>query len=118
MATGGYSMKWGKGYLGGNKEEKAAPMHESHQAGPAMEDGSHHAAIHDHLQEMHEATGHAHSHIEHHGDGRHTSHHIDEAGQMSGPHDHENLEALKSHMDQFLNEEGEEGGEGEDEQEA
>ncbi len=75
----------------------------------------HHEAIHEHLRNMHEETGTAHTHIEHHGDGSHTSHHIDGEGEIHGPHDHENLEALKGHMDKFLDEEGKEG-EGEEEE--
>jgi hypothetical protein len=58
--------------------------------------------IHEHLSKMHEMTGNAHSHIEHHFDGHHTSHHISEHGEMSGPHEHPNTEALKGHMDQML----------------
>lgn len=101
MATAGYNMKFGKGYLGGSKE-KAMP-HETH---PENEGGDDlHGEIHAHLSKMHEATGHAHSHIEHHADGHHTSHHISAEGEHSGPHDHENLEALKDHMDRFLGEE-------------
>lgn len=83
------------------KERVLSPKAESEDPG---EDES----IHEHLRERHAETGHAHSHIEHHGDGTHTSHHIDAEGETSGPHDHENMEALKDHMDQFLNEEGNE----------
>jgi hypothetical protein len=68
----------------------------------------HHEQIHEHLRNMHEQTGEAHSHIEHHDDGSHTSHHIDKGGEVHGPHDHANIEELKSAMDQFLNEEGNE----------
>lgn len=82
---------------------------------PAMDEqgigGEHETApdVHEHLAAMHAATGNAHSHIEHHEDGTHTSHHVDREGNVTGPHDHANLEALKSHMDQFLDEEGQEG---------
>jgi len=68
--------------------------------------------INDHLANMHEQDGKAHSHVIHHGDGTHTSHHVDENGEVSGPHDHENLQALKDHFDQFLNEESHEGEDG------
>ena len=68
----------------------------------------HQEAIQEGLKAAHEGTGEAHSHIEHHEDGSHTSHHIGKDGEMSGPHDHENIEALKDHMDQFLEEEGRE----------
>ena len=103
MATAGYGMKFSKGYLGGSKEAKMP-----HESEPENAGGD--EAIKSHLAERHAETGHAHSHVEHHGDGRHTSHHISEGGEHSGPHDHENLEALKSHMNQFLDEEGNEGG--------
>jgi len=74
----------------------------------------HHAAIHEHLQNMHSQTGEAHSHVEHHDDGIHTLHHVDKSGEVHGPHDHENLEELKGHMDKFLDEEGQEGEGGEE----
>lgn len=64
--------------------------------------------IHQHLQSVHEQTGKAHTHVEHHGDGTHTSHHISESGEVSGPHDHQNLEELKQAFDQFIGEEGKE----------
>ena len=107
MATAGYGMKFSKGYLGGAKEpgEGGAAKAIPHETDPTAAGGD---DIREHLERRHAETGHAHSHIEHHADGHHTSHHIDENGEHSGPHDHENLEALKSHMDQFLNEEGEE----------
>lgn len=60
-----------------------------------------------HMAGHHEPDG-KHSHVMHHEDGSHTSsHHAD--GETSGPHDHENLEVLKDHFDQFMNEEGQEG---------
>jgi hypothetical protein len=58
--------------------------------------------IHEHLQKMHEMTGNAHSHIEHHMGGGHTSHHISEHGEMSGPHEHANMQDLHGHMDQMM----------------
>ena len=73
----------------------------------------HHEQIHAHLQAMHEQTGEAHTHVEHHDDGSHTSHHVSKSGEVHGPHDHANIEALKQHMDQFLEEEGQEKGEDE-----
>lgn len=95
MATAGYNLKFGNGYLGGRKEpgEKARPQ--EHESGDAHEE------IHEHLRSRHAATGHAHSHVEHHGDGRHTSHHVDEAGEVSGPIEHESDEDLHNHMSQF-----------------
>ena len=84
MATAGYGMKFGKGYLGGNKEPDAKGEPEGQQEGE-MGGEEHHAAIHEHLKAMHASTGHGHSHIEHKGDGTHVAHHIDHEGQMSGP---------------------------------
>ena len=108
MATAGYSMKFGKGYLGGSKEPASGGKPEAipHEAEPT-EDGD--GEIKQHLESMHAKTGEAHSHVHHKADGSHTSHHISAEGEHSGPHDHENLDALKSHFDQFLDEEGHEG---------
>lgn len=58
--------------------------------------------IHEHLQAMHEMTGNAHTHVEHHMDGHHTSHHISSEGAMSGPHEHGSTEEVKQGMDQNL----------------
>jgi hypothetical protein len=60
----------------------------------------------------HHAPEHLHSHVEHKmdGSGMHTSHHARMGGEVDGPHDHANMDALKTHMDQFLSEEGHEGG--------
>ncbi len=67
--------------------------------------------------QLHEAMAHismkhhpeeAHSHVMHNEDGGHTSHHAKD-GEVTGPHEHENLEALKSHMGKMLGEEGHEG---------
>jgi hypothetical protein len=100
------------GARGGAKGGAGVLEPEEEQAGEMQ---PHHAAIHEHLQNMHAQTGEAHSHVEHHGDGTHTLHHVDQAGEMHGPHDHENLEELKGHMDKFLDEEGQEGEGGEEE---
>ena len=88
MSTAGYSMKFGKGYLGGSgggkePEAKGSPEGEAPE-GETDPEGQ----IQEHLQKMHAATGHGHSHIQHHGDGRHTAHHISHDGQMSGPEEH------------------------------
>lgn len=98
-----------------------------HEGGGHMQihdhgDGTYHSVSKDGEKTEHPHVGHlaahvahhhepeaAHSHVMHHEDGTHTSHHAKD-GQVSGPHDHENLEGLKSHMDQFLNEESHEGG--------
>lgn len=100
------AMQFSKGYLGGGfGKEKEAPKHEPEEDGGE----DHHQAIREHLEEMHQKTGHAHSHVEHHGDGTHTSHHISAEGEHSGPHNHANLEELKDSFDQFVGEEGHEG---------
>lgn len=79
------AMHFGKGYLGagsggskpfenrqlGPKAPAAAPEAEAHEPGSNVDE-----QIHGHLEEMHAATGHAHSHVQHHKDGSHTSHHI------------------------------------------
>lgn len=101
MATAGYGMKFSKGYLGGSKE---APMpHETNPENAGGED--HHAAIHEHLTNMHAQTGHGHSHLEHHQDGSHTSHHISHDGEISGPHHHASAEELVEHLKSHLPEE-------------
>jgi hypothetical protein len=71
-----------KGYLGGSMDEKPAPKQMEHEEpdGDENPDGK----IEAHLKEMHAATGHGHSHIQHKPEG-HIAHHIDHEGQMSGP---------------------------------
>jgi hypothetical protein len=82
MATAGYNMKFGKGYLGGSKEPDAGkPAGEMHE--PEPEEGD--EGIKAHLEQMHAKTGTAHSHVHHHGDGNHTMHHISAEGEHSGP---------------------------------
>jgi hypothetical protein len=81
-----------------------APVAEAQADGDMGDQGAqpepHHAAIHAHLQQMHAATGEAHSHVEHHGDGTHTSHHVDAAGQVSGPHHHVDAQSLQAKMEE------------------
>lgn len=104
-AFSGYKSSWGKGYLSGrgkqpgNETRSNLSQQDLETEKEYPEEGR--AKIEDHLTERHAETGHAHSHIEHHGDGRHTSHHIDEEGRLSGPVEHESTEDLKSHLDQF-----------------
>ena len=50
----------------------------------------------------------SHMHIKHDGMGGLESHHVGEDGQAQGPHEHPDVEALKSHLDKFLGEEGKE----------
>lgn len=68
--------------------------------------GDAHSDIHAHLQSMHEKTGGAHSHVEHHMGGGHTSHHISEHGEISGPNEHGSTDGVKGDMDQMLGQDG------------
>jgi hypothetical protein len=72
-----------KGYLGGAMEEPKQEM----GGEPEGEDGGADGKIESHLKEMHAATGHGHSHIQHKPEG-HIAHHINHEGQMSGPEEH------------------------------
>jgi hypothetical protein len=77
------------------------------------DDGPHGA-----LEAMHEnEPGSKHVVVSHDGYGM-TSHGIDEGGEHSGPHDHANLEELKSHLGKFFDEEEhEDGHDGEEDEE-
>lgn len=90
MATASYGMKFGKGYLGGSGGGKEPDANGESKGMPHESEGNldSEGQIQEHLQKMHAATGHGHSHIQHHGDGSHTAHHISHEGQMSGPEDH------------------------------
>lgn len=99
------------------KEQGSAEGHsELHSHG----DGSYHT-VHGGDQQEHPSLGHAlmhlagkhepegkHLHVKH--DGMISSHHVANGGEAEGPHDHENIDALKQHMDQFLSEEAAEKG--------
>lgn len=92
------------GMVGGHEAPQHAPKHEvEHEAAP-------HAGIHEGLRKAHAEHGGKHMHIHHDGMGGIQSHHIGEDGEPQGPHDHANIEALKEHMGQFLDEEGAEQG--------
>lgn len=84
---------------------QAAPVAEAEADGYGGDEGGgpepHHTAIHAHLQQMHTETGEAHSHVEHHGDGTHTSHHVDASGQVSGPHHHADAQSLQAKMQEM-----------------
>ena len=84
-------------------------FHSDHGDGNAVEHPSlGHALMH--LANHHAPSGkHIHVHSE---GGLHTAHTVDDSGNPDGPHDHQNIEELKNHMDQFLDEEAHEGGEG------
>ncbi len=61
-----------------------------------------HALVH--IGAHHESEG-KHMHIHQDGAGEHTSHQASESGGVEGPHNHENIEELKSALDQFFSEE-------------
>ena len=93
-------------------------------------DGSYHSEAADGTRTEHSHVGHLaahvanhhepgnHLHVMHHGGGMTTAHHTKEGSpEVHGPHDHSNLEELKSNMDKFLGEEEHEGhseGQGDD----
>ena len=79
---------------------------------PKEEEGG---EIEEHLKSMHEQTGEAHTHIAHHMDGTHTSHHINEDGAVEGPTEHASAEELVDHLKSHLPEEEQEIREGGDE---
>lgn len=64
--------------------------------------------VHEHLKSLHAKMGGKHMHI-HHDGMQATSHQVHEDGHAEGPHNHENMEALKDHMNKFFNEEEDEG---------
>ena len=70
------------------KKMAPEPMPEHEEPDGDEMGGGEDEKIQQHLQEMHQATGHGHSHIQHHGDGTHTAHHISHEGEMSGPEPH------------------------------
>ena len=89
-----------------------ASSHDKMGGAPPAMDGEPNEApaspVHEHLQALHAEMGGKHMHI--HSDGMdHTSHQIGEDGVVEGPHDHENIEALKEHMGKFFDEEEQEG---------
>ena len=86
-------------------------------------DGTYHSITSDGEKTEHPSLGHAlvhiaskhdgeskHMHISKGEDGGHTSHQAS-GGGVEGPHDHENIEKLKEHLDQFFTEEENEGSE-------
>ena len=82
--------------------------------GAHVAEGDH---MHSAVEAMHAAEPHSkHMAISHDGFGM-KSHGIDESGQHDGPHDHENIEELKSHLGKFFNEEEGEGHDGGEEPE-
>lgn len=74
-----------------------------HGGGPKEHDGEE-SGVKGHLKAMHAEHGGKHMHVHQH-EGGYTTHHVKDDGNVEGPHDHENTEQLKSHMDRFFNEE-------------
>ena len=69
--------------------------------------------VHEHLAAMHKEMGGKHMHIHQNEHGEHMTHQVGEDGKVEGPHNHENLEAMKKHIGTFMGEEEhEEGGYG------
>jgi hypothetical protein len=66
----------------------------------------HHALAH---MAAHHGPGEKH-HLAHHDGMSMTTHHVGEDGQVQGPHDHDNAEAMKDNLGKFFNEEESEGG--------
>ncbi len=95
---------------GGMESEGGGEHSELHPHG----DGSYHTMTdgqkteHPHLTHAlahlagHHEPEHMHSAVQHHEDGTHTSAHHDGL-ETSGPHEHENMDALKDHLDNFAN---------------
>jgi hypothetical protein len=106
----------------GKKEQSSEPMPETSVTEIHHNpDGTHTTKHGDGSEEQHPDHLHMLAHLGHHvtgGDKHHVVHHdgmgmhshgIHESGEHDGTHDHENLDELKSSMDQFLGEEGQEG---------
>lgn len=106
----------------GDESASAEHDHESAEGGSHIAihshgDGTYHTETHDGEREEHPTLGHALMHAAHHHepDGKHAhvkhdgvsmqSHHAGEDGNVEGPHDHENIEALKDHLGRFFDEE-------------
>lgn len=75
-------------------------------AGAALEEPEH-SSVHEHLSALHAEHGGKHMHVHHDGMSI-TSHHVGEDGEVQGPHNHENIEALKEHLGKFFDEEANE----------
>lgn len=92
---------------GGPQPSNSAAHDSGKEPMPAGEDQMH-SQIHEHLESMQAQHGGKHMHVHHKQDGGIQSHQIGEDGNVEGPHDHDNIEALKEHMGRFLDEEANE----------
>lgn len=87
------AMKYEEGRMGGMSGMKKEPGD-----APGDEGGDDVSA---HLASMHEKMGGKHMHLHQRDDGGITSHQHSDMGP-DGPHEHESPEALKAHLDDFL----------------
>jgi hypothetical protein len=81
--------------------------HSVHHADGEQSDHPDHLHMLTHIG--HKVTGGDKHHMVHHDGMQMHSHGVHESGEHDGTHSHENLDELKSSMDQFLGEEGQEG---------
>ena len=84
------------------KADDPPASHGDTPAPEAKDDGD----VASHLSALHAATGGKHIHVHDDGLGSITSHQVGEDGEVQGPHSHDDIEALKQHVHQFLSEEG------------
>lgn len=118
--------KSGKGHedIGGDGDKSSNTGHEVHEI-TDHKDGTYSSHMGgeevehpDHMHLMahigHHLTGGDKHHITHHDGMSHKTHGIHESGEHEETHDHENLESVKQGLDQFFNEEGQEGHEQEE----
>ncbi len=80
----------------GSAEEEATEPKGEAQAEGDTEDGPHKM-----LQDMQAKHGGTHMHVHQHDAGI-TTHHVGEDGEVQGPHEHPDLEALHAHMSQVM----------------
>jgi hypothetical protein len=93
------------GSLGGIAKARGAGVMPPTVKGPAEPDGDEQSPVHEHLSALHSEMGGKHVHIHQDEMGNHTTHQVREDGQVEGPHDHDNIEALKEHLGNFFTEE-------------
>lgn len=94
---------------GGEKKDVLKP--------PQAETGEHEGGdVGEHLKALHEAHGGRHMHVHQSDEAHVTTHHVDEDGQVQGPHEHASMDDLHNHLESVFG--GEPGGEQEEEPEA
>lgn len=102
---------------GTQKPQEGQDSGEGHHELHAHGDGTYHTIAPDGERTEHPHLGHALMHMaKHHEPGakhmhvmsdglEHTTHHVEGGGEVQGPHDHENIEAVKEHLGKFFDEE-------------